>query len=181
MGIYMFKTCQITYFKFAQFIACQLHLHYSIKVSIEINFVVKSECTCKELIYIFLKNYFTVIITCPWYYSFQLPPGSSAGIESTCNAGDPGSISGSGRSTREEIGYLLQYSWASLGAQLVNNPPAVWETWVRSLGWEDLWKREWLPTPAFWPGEFHGLYSQGDHKESDTTDQLLLWFHFHFI
>ena len=95
-----------------------------------------------------------------------------AGKESACKAGDHGLIPGSGRSTREGIGYSLQYSWASLVAQLVNNPPAVWETWVQSLGWEDLWKREWLPTPIFWPGEFHGLYSQEDHKELDTTDQL---------
>ena len=61
---------------------------------------------------------------------------SSVGKESNCNAGDPGSIPGSGRSPGEGIGYLLQYSWASLVAQLVKNPPAAWETWVRSLGWE---------------------------------------------
>ena len=64
-------------------------------------------------------------------------PGSSASKESTCNAGDPGSISGSGRSTGEEKGYPLQYSWASLVAQLVKNLPAMWETWVQSPGWED--------------------------------------------
>ena len=52
-------------------------------------------------------------------------------------AGDTGSIPGSGRSTGEGIGYPLQYSWASLVAQLVKNPPAMWETWVRSLGWEN--------------------------------------------
>ena len=56
-------------------------------------------------------------------------PGSSAGKEATCNAGDPGSISGSGRSTREGIGYPFQYSWASLVAQLVKNTPAMQETW----------------------------------------------------
>ena len=50
---------------------------------------------------------------------------------------DPSSISGSGRSAGEGIGYPLQYSWASLVAQLVNNPTAMRETWVRSLGWED--------------------------------------------
>ena len=44
-------------------------------------------------------------------------PGSSAGKVSACNAGDPGSIPGLGRSTREGIGYPLQYSWASLVAQ----------------------------------------------------------------
>ena len=63
--------------------------------------------------------------------------GSSAGKESTCNAGDPGLIPGSGRSPRERIGYPLQYSWASLMAQMVKNPPAVWDTWVQSLRWED--------------------------------------------
>ena len=62
-------------------------------------------------------------------------PGSSAGKESTCNAGDSGSISGSRRSTGERIGYPLQYSWASLVAQLVKNLPAMWETWARYLDW----------------------------------------------
>ena len=61
-------------------------------------------------------------------------PDSSVGKESTCNAGDPGSILGSGRSSGEGIGYPHQYSWASLMAQLVKNPPAVQETWVRFLG-----------------------------------------------
>ena len=50
--------------------------------------------------------------------------------ESACNAGDPGLISGSGRSAGEGIGYPLQYSWAFLVAQLVKNQPAMWETWV---------------------------------------------------
>ena len=57
-------------------------------------------------------------------------PDSSVGKESACNVGDPGLIPGSGRSTGEGIGYLLQYSWASLVAQLVKNLPAMWETWV---------------------------------------------------
>ena len=65
---------------------------------------------------------------------------SSAGKESACNSRDPGSIPGSGRS-EEGIGYSLQYSWASLVAQLVKNLPATWETWVRSLGC----RRERLP------------------------------------
>ena len=52
-------------------------------------------------------------------------------------SGDPGSIPGSERSTGERIGYPLQYSWASLVAQLVKNPLAMWETWVQHLGWED--------------------------------------------
>ena len=57
-------------------------------------------------------------------------PDSSVGKESACNAGDPGSIPGLGRSAGEGIGYPLQYSWAPLVALLVKNPPAMWETWV---------------------------------------------------
>ena len=64
-------------------------------------------------------------------------PGGSEGEESAYNVGDPGSIPGSGRSAGEGIGYPPQYSWASLLAQLVKNLPAMWETWVQSLGWED--------------------------------------------
>ena len=64
-------------------------------------------------------------------------PGSSVGKESICNAEDPSSILGLGRSAVEGIGYPFHYSWASLVAQLVKNPPAMWETWVQSLGWED--------------------------------------------
>ena len=55
---------------------------------------------------------------------------SSVGKESACNAGEPGSIPGLGSSPGEGIGYLHQYSWASLVAQLVKNPPAMLETWV---------------------------------------------------
>jgi len=78
--------------------------------------------------------------------------------DSACNGGDPGSIPGLGRSAGEGIGYPLQCSWASLVAQLVNNPPSVWETWVRSLVRKIPWRREQSPTPVLWPGEFHGLY-----------------------
>ena len=63
--------------------------------------------------------------------------GNSAGKKSTCNAGDPSLIPGLGRSPGEGIGYPLQYSWASLVVQPVKNPPAMWETWVQPLGWED--------------------------------------------
>ena len=59
-------------------------------------------------------------------------------------------------------------------AQLVKNVPAMWETWVQSLGWEDPLRRERLPTPVFWPGEFQGLYSPWGCKESDTTERLSL-------
>ena len=84
-------------------------------------------------------------------------PDSSVGKESACHTGDPGSIPGSGRSPREGIGYPLQYSWASLVAQLVKNPLAMRETWIQSLGWEDplekgkatlssilAWKIQWM-------------------------------------
>ena len=64
-------------------------------------------------------------------------PGSSAGKESTYNAGNPSLIPGLTRCPGEEIPSPLQYSWASLVAQTVNNSPEVWETWVRSQGWED--------------------------------------------
>ena len=63
-------------------------------------------------------------------------PDSSVGKESSCNAGDPGSIPESGSSSGEGIGYPLRYPWSSLVAQLVKNPPAVQGTWVSSLGWE---------------------------------------------
>ena len=48
----------------------------------------------------------------------------------------------------------------------------MWETWVQSLGWKIPWRRERLPTPVFWPGEFHGLYSAWGCKESDRTERL---------
>ena len=64
-------------------------------------------------------------------------PDSSVGKESACNAGNPGLIPGLGRSPGEGIGYSLQYSWASLLAQLVKNPLEMRETWVWCLGWED--------------------------------------------
>ena len=64
-------------------------------------------------------------------------PDSSVGEESTCNAGDPGSSPMSGRYAGERIDYPCQYSWASLVTQLVKNTSTMWETWVRSLGWED--------------------------------------------
>ena len=62
-------------------------------------------------------------------------PDSSVGKEPACNAGDPSSTPRLGRSAGEGIGYPLQYS--SLVAQLVKNLPEMWETWARSLGWED--------------------------------------------
>ena len=59
---------------------------------------------------------------------------------------------------------------AFLIAQLVKNLPAMQETPVRFPDWEELLEKGWLPTPVFWPGEFHGLYSPWGCKESDTTE-----------
>ena len=85
------------------------------------------------------KNKTSEYWSLPWmgYWLVLGFQDSSVGKESTCNAGDPGSIAWSGRFSGEGIGYLLQYSWAFLVAQLVKNPPAMQETSVRSLGWED--------------------------------------------
>ena len=71
---------------------------------------------------------------------------------------------------------VLILNAASLVVQLVNNPPArqiaVFDPWVGKI----TWRRERLPTPVFWPGEFHGLYSPCGHKESDMTEHLWLSF-----
>ena len=78
------------------------------------------------------------------------------------------------RSTGEGIGYPLQYCWVSLVAQLVKNLPAMgrlgFDPWVGKIPW----RMERLPTPVFWPGEFHGLYSPWGRKELDTYEQLSL-------
>ena len=69
--------------------------------------------------------------------SWQGFPGSSAGKEFACNAEDSVWILGLRRSPGEGIGCPLQYFWASLMAQMVQNEPAIWETWLPSLSWED--------------------------------------------
>ena len=111
-------------------------------------------------------------------------PGSSAGKEN-CNSGDPGSITGLGRSPEEGTGYPLQHSWASLVAQMVKNSPAVPETWVWSLGWEDpleegmathssilAWR---IPTHR---GAWSLVgYSPWGQKDSDTTERLSTIYH----
>ena len=92
----------------------------------------KKECDAN------LGTSFVTHITFSVYFGLlQLFPDSSVGKESACNAEDLGLILGSGRSPREGTGYPLQYSWASLVAQLVKNLLAVWETLIQSLGWED--------------------------------------------
>ena len=64
---------------------------------------------------------------CVYIWGF---PHSSDGEESACNAGDPSSIPGLGRSPGEGIEYPIRYSWTSLVAQLVKTLPAVWEIWI---------------------------------------------------
>ena len=103
-------------------------------------------------------------------------PDSSVGKESTCIARDPSLIPGLGRSPREGIGYPLQYSWTSLVAQMVNNPPAMWETWVQSLGWEDP-----LEKGKGYPLQYSGLEnSMGCIVHGVAKNQTQLSdFHFH--
>ena len=104
-------------------------------------------------------------------------PGGSAGKESTCNAGDPGSIPGLGRSPGEGISYPLQYSWSSLVVQMVKNPLQCGIPGFDSCIGKIPWRRAWQPCPMFLPGESHaqrspvGSSPQG-HKESDTTERL---------
>ena len=78
-----------------------------------------------------------ILCVCIYIWLYHGLPDSSVGKESAGIAGDLGSIPGLGRSPGEGIGYPLQHSWASFVAQLVKNLPAMQETWVRSLGWED--------------------------------------------
>ena len=90
--------------------------------------------------------------------------------------GDPGLICGSRRSPGKGIGYPLQYSWASLWAQLVKTclrcrRPG-FSPWVGKI----LWRRKWLPTPVFWPGEFHGLYSPRVAKSQTLLSNLHSFF-----
>ena len=61
-------------------------------------------------------------------------------------------------------------------AQKVKNPPAMWDTWVLSLGWEDRLEKGKAIHCSIWPGEFHGLYRPWGRKESDTTGPLSLSF-----
>ena len=105
-----------------------------------------------EILYVWIIFQFSLplyLIVCIGI-EFQGFPGSSTGKESSWNAGDPGLIPGSGRSPGKRIEYLLQYSWASLVAQTGKNLPAMWETWVQSLGWKIPWRRRaWQPTLVF--------------------------------
>ena len=128
----------------------------------------------KKRLYVTGKKFQEVLISVLIFFHWTTAmgfPHSSVGKESTCNTGDPGSTPGSGRSTGEGIGYPFQYSLAFLGSA---GKESTCNAEVRSLGWEDSWRRESLPTPVFWPGEFHGLHSAWGRNESDMTEQLSL-------
>ena len=76
-----------------------------------------------------------------------------------------------------ELRAVREYLWASQLAQTVKSLPAMWETWVRSLGREDPLEKEWQPTPVLLPAESHGQrslvgYNLWNHKELDMTEQL---------
>ena len=118
-------------------------------------------------------SYFTKLIH---HRSFTNSP---AGKEPACNAGDPGLIPGSERSIAEGIDYPLQYSWASLVAHLAKNLPAMWVTWVWSLGWEDP-----LEKGKDYPLQYSGLENSMDcivHGVSKNRTRLSNGhFHFHF-
>ena len=68
----------------------------------------------------------------------------------------------------------MVYTWVSLVAQLVKNPPAMRETWVQSRSWEDPLEKGKATHSVFWPGEFQGLYSPWGRKELDMTERLSL-------
>ena len=101
---------------------------------------------------------------------FQMFTRGNVGLESAC------SIPGLGRSLGEGTGYSLQYSWASLLPQMVKNPLAMWETWVRSLGWEDpLLEGMTTPLQYSWLENPHGHrslvgYSPWGCKELNMTE-----------
>ena len=101
-------------------------------------------CESSSILYIDLLIYFFISHISDITQGF---PGSSVGKESTCNAGDPGSTSGSGRSTGERTGYPLQYPWISLVAQLVKNPPTMWRPGFDPQVGKIPWRREQLLTP----------------------------------
>ena len=144
-------------------------------------------CSCSGLNYVlpqplylwiwpslFVNKVFGDVIKLTWGHRRLGFPDSSVGKQFSCNARNPSSIPGLGRPSGEGIGYPLQYSWASLVAQLVaeqRRRPG-FDPWVGKIPW----RRERLPTPVFWPEEFHGLYGPWGRKESDMTERLSLHF-----
>ena len=99
-------------------------------------------------------------------------PGSSAGKETACNAGDPSSAPGLGSSPGERTGYPLQYSWAPLGAQMVKYLPAMRETWVSSLGWEDSLEDSMDDLTPYFPYPHNDLFSNQQPKILSSVQSL---------
>ena len=99
-------------------------------------------------------------------------PDSSVGKESACNAGDPSSIPGSGRSPGEGIGSPFQHSFASLVAQLVRNPPAMQETRVQFLGWEDPLEKEMATNSSILAWEILWTEEPGRLPVQIRSDQI---------
>ena len=135
--------------------ACNCHFSYSLEISN-------------------LSVPFPLLLLILDYYTITGFPDSSVGQESTCNAGDPSLIPGSERSPGEGKGYPLRYSWASLVAQLVKNLPAMQETWVWSLGWENPLEKGKVTHSSILAWKFHEPYSPWGCEELDVTEWLLL-------
>ena len=104
-------------------------------------------------------------------------PDSSVGKEYACNPEDPRSIPGSGRSAGEGIGYPLQYSWASLVAQLLKNLPTMRDIWVQSLVGNNPWRKERLLTPAT---QYSGLENSMDYTLHGVAKSQTWLSDFHF-
>ena len=111
----------------------------------------------------------------PVFFHLLLLCGS-VGKESAYNAGDPGSIPGSGRSTGKGIGYRLQDSWASLVAQLVKNLLAMGEAWVQSLGRDDPLEKGKAAHSSILAWRFPWTVS--GVAELDMTEQLSFYYFF---
>ena len=139
--------------------------------------------SCFSFVSVYLKSPFPslirkLVIDLGPTLSIQGFPDNSVSKESAYYAGDPSSIPGSGISAREGKGYPLQYSWASLVAQLVKNPPAMQETWVQSLGWEDpLEKGKATHSNILAQRIPWTIYSPWGHQEWDMTHRLSLHFY----
>ena len=108
-----------------------------------------------------------------WYLgSESIMAGRQRGFTRLCmyialSKGDTSSIPGTGRCPGEGIGYLLQYSWASLVAETVKNLPAMWEMWFSPWVGKIPWRRAWPPTPVLLPGESQWTEEPGGSQELD--------------
>ena len=130
--------------------------------------------TLTDVYFVFMSSiFFFFLYECSTILGFS---GSSAGKESTCNAGDPSFIPGSGSSPGEMIGYPLL--------------PAMWETWFQWLGWEDTWRRAWQPSPVFlprespWskePGRLQSMWSQRVRHDWATKHSTMSQFFIHLF